>query len=90
MIKLKYQPVAIQDECFGGTEKNPEIIVIVKLEAQGAKIKHYKNDVISFQNVHYLDKYLSENNLIVLKESKFKPTVISKTLQLIRANKKAN
>lgn len=65
-MKLEYKPVAVQDECFGGSEKEPRIWVIVKMQAQGKKNLLAKYDVREFPDVNYLDKWLNETKLPVI------------------------
>lgn len=72
MKKLQYKPIAVQDECFGSRDKNnPELTVLIKLEAQAKNGKRYKTDALSFPDANYLDKYITENNLIILPEEEF-------------------
>lgn len=87
-MKLEYKPVAIQDECWGGSKKSPELIVLVKMMAQGTKFKYYKNEAMAFPNAAYLDKYISDNSLKVIPEAEFKATTTEKVLHLLKALKK--
>lgn len=82
---MKYKPIAVQDECFGGTKKNPEVTVLVKMEAQGKKNKLYKNEAMSFPDENYLDKYINENNLQIISETDFKANKIDNILHLLKA-----
>ena len=84
-MKLIYKPIIIQDECFGGTEKNPELICIIKKEAVGTKRMYYKNEVIEFPNRMFLENYIRKNKLKVVPEIDFKALPREKALQLIRA-----
>ncbi|MFA6190697.1 MAG: hypothetical protein WC711_04295 [Candidatus Staskawiczbacteria bacterium] len=85
MTKLNYKPIAVQDECFGGTIKEPKIIVIIKTEAQGAKTKFYKNDVKEFNCWEDLNVFIEENSLKVLPEKEFRADIKTKTISLIKA-----
>jgi hypothetical protein len=85
MKKLIYKPIAIQNECFGGTEKSPELVCIIKKEAVGTKKMYYKNEVIEFPNRMFLDDYIKRNKLKILSEQDFKALPSEKALQLIKA-----
>jgi len=87
MPKLDYNPIAIQNEGFGGTIENPEIIVIIKTEAQGKSKKYYKTLVKQFPNWHYLDKYIKDNKLPIISEEDFNTTNVDKVLHLVTAEK---
>lgn len=84
-MKLAYKPIIIQDECFGGTEKSPELICIIKKEAKGINRIYYKNEVIEFPNRMFLENYIRRNKLKVLPEQDFKALPKEKALQLIKA-----
>lgn len=86
-MKIEYKPIAIQDECWGGSKKNPEVIVLVKMEGQGKKNKLYKNETMSFPDKNYLEKYIKENKLKVISEVDFKAKLVDKVLNLIRATR---
>ena len=71
-MKLEYKPIAVQDECFGGTKDSPEMTVLIKLAAQGKRNVLYKNTAMSFPDANYLDKYINENKLEVVPEGDFR------------------
>lgn len=72
-MKLEYKPIAVQDECFGDRDKdNPELTVLVKLEAQAKNGKRYKTTALTFPDADNLDKYITENDLKILPESEFR------------------
>lgn len=73
-MKLEYKPIAIQDECFGGSEKEPEITVLVRIAAKGKKNVLTKVKALSFPDANYLDKYITENKIPVLPEAEFRAT----------------
>ena len=87
MSKLEYKPIAVQDECWGGTEKTPELVVLVKLEAIGSNRKHYKNDVIEFSNRYFLEDYIIENELKILPEKEFRASATDTAISIIKAMK---
>lgn len=84
-MKLEYKPIAVQDECWGGKSvEDPEVTVLIKLEAQGKTKKHYKITAETFPNASYLDKFITENNLVVVPEKEFKATEFDKVLAIIK------
>lgn len=84
-MKLIYKPIAVQNECFGGTEKDPEITVMVKLKADGKTKAYYKNDAMSFPDRNYLDKFISDNKLEILLESDFRALPVEMAQLIIKA-----
>lgn len=86
MSKLKYKPVAIQNECLGDNKNDPRIWVYVKLEAQGKSKKYYKTDVLEFPNRYYLQKFLDETELPVINESEFKADNVAQAIALSKAS----
>ena len=87
MSKLNYKPIAVQNECWGGSQQEPEVTVLVKMMAQWKNKKYYKNDAISFPNAKYLDEYISENAIEIIPEKDFKSTPTEKAIHLIEALK---
>lgn len=71
MSKIEYKPIAVQDECFGGTKEDPRIWVFVKMEGHGKKT-YYRFEVKEFPDTNYLDKWLKETGLPVIPEKKIK------------------
>lgn len=68
-----FKPVAVNDNCFIGTENGKEaMVVMIRYEKQGKKKPIIRFDAKEFPNIHYLDKYIKENNLDVVPEEFFK------------------
>lgn len=85
MTKLKYKPVAIQNECWGTEENSRGITVLVKYLAQG-KIRIYeKKEAFTFSTAKELERFINKNKIKVISEKKFKPNDQDKLLHLLKA-----
>lgn len=82
-----YKPVAVQDDCFMGTENGKEtIVVLVRYEKQGKKNILVKYDAIEFPNIYFLDKWMQDNKIEKATPSEdFKAPPVNQALHLIKA-----
>lgn len=79
-----YQMTAIQDECFIGTEKSKEaIVVLIKYEKQGKKNVIVKYEAREFPNRDYLDKFITDTHIKVISEDKLKVPIINQAQHII-------
>jgi hypothetical protein len=86
-MKLEYKPIAVQDECWGGTQKDPRMWVLVKYEAQ-SKSRRVKFDVMAFPNPKAMADWLEETKLPVVPEAELKPGIGHAVKLLSRASSK--
>lgn len=86
-MKIEYKPVAVQNECWGGTKKDPRMWVLVKYEAQ-SKSRRVKFDVMAFPSPEAMADWLQEVNLPVVPEAELKPGVGNAVKLLSKASSK--
>lgn len=86
-MRLGYKPVAVQDECWGGTEKDPRMWVLVKYEAQ-SKTRRVKFDVMAFPSPEAMADWLEETKVPVIPEACLKPGIGNAVKLLSKASSK--
>ncbi len=82
-----YKIVAVQDECFVGTENSKEaIVVLVRYEKHRKQNILIKYDVKEFPNADYLSKFMEEIGIEkAIPSNEFKAPAINRALHLIKA-----
>jgi hypothetical protein len=82
-----FKVVAVQDECFIGSENSKKaIIVLVRYEKQGKRNPIVKYDAEEFPNKHYLFEWMKEKGLKkAIPNEKFKAPRIEQVMHLIKA-----